>query len=115
LLANLFMHYAFDAWMARQFPGIRFERYCDDAGGALRASEQQARRVRDAIAGCLAEVGLELHPGKTRIVCVPRAQKERLHVGRKPRSMCCCVEDEGCGPSASPFGGWRQTASCCVG
>jgi RNA-directed DNA polymerase len=32
------------------------------------ASEQQARYVRDAIAGRLAHVGLELHPGKTRIV-----------------------------------------------
>jgi RNA-directed DNA polymerase len=31
-------------------------------------SEQQARQVRDAIAGRLAQVGLELHPDKTRIV-----------------------------------------------
>jgi RNA-directed DNA polymerase len=30
LLANLFMHYAFDAWMKREFPHIGFERYCDD-------------------------------------------------------------------------------------
>jgi RNA-directed DNA polymerase len=30
LLANLFMHYAFDAWMGRNL-AIRFERYCDDA------------------------------------------------------------------------------------
>jgi RNA-directed DNA polymerase len=30
LLANLFMHYAFDSWMAKQFPDIGFERYCDD-------------------------------------------------------------------------------------
>ena len=31
VLANLFLHYAFDAWMARTFPAIRFERYVDDA------------------------------------------------------------------------------------
>jgi RNA-directed DNA polymerase len=31
VLANLFLHYAFDAWMARQFPGVPFERYVDDA------------------------------------------------------------------------------------
>jgi retron-type reverse transcriptase len=31
VLANLFMHYAFDAWMARNFPGCPFERYADDA------------------------------------------------------------------------------------
>ena len=30
-LANLFMHYAFDPWMAREFPGCPFERYADDA------------------------------------------------------------------------------------
>jgi len=68
------MHYAFDAWIAREFPGVRFERYCDDVVVHC-ASEQQARQVRDAIAGRLAEVGLELHPGKTRIVCAPRAQE----------------------------------------
>jgi RNA-directed DNA polymerase len=67
LLANVFMHYAFDAWMTREFPGISFERYCDDAVVHC-GSEQQARQVRDAIAARLAQVGLELHPGKTRIV-----------------------------------------------
>ena len=29
VLANLFMHYAFDAWMAREFPTVPFERYAD--------------------------------------------------------------------------------------
>ena len=67
LLANLFMHYAFDSWMAREYPDLRFERYCDDAVVHC-VSEQQARQVRDAIAGRLAQVGLELHPDKTRIV-----------------------------------------------
>jgi RNA-directed DNA polymerase len=67
LLANAFMHYAFDAWMVREFPGIGFERYCDDAVVHCR-SERQARQVRDAIAARLARVGLELHPDKTRIV-----------------------------------------------
>ena len=31
ILANLFMHFAFDTWMARNFPGCPFERYADDA------------------------------------------------------------------------------------
>jgi retron-type reverse transcriptase len=31
LLANLFLHYAFDAWMARNFAHIPFERYADDS------------------------------------------------------------------------------------
>jgi Reverse transcriptase (RNA-dependent DNA polymerase) len=30
LLANLFMHYAFDTWLARGFPSVQFERYADD-------------------------------------------------------------------------------------
>ncbi len=30
LLANLFLHYAFDCWMARYYPTIPFERYADD-------------------------------------------------------------------------------------
>jgi RNA-directed DNA polymerase len=67
LLANLFMHYAFDAWMVRELPGITFERYCDDAVVHCR-SEKQARYVRDAIAARMVQVGLELHPDKTRIV-----------------------------------------------
>jgi RNA-directed DNA polymerase len=29
LLANLFMHHAFDDWMRRQFPHIKFERFAD--------------------------------------------------------------------------------------
>jgi RNA-directed DNA polymerase len=67
LLANLFMHYAFDAWMVREFPDLGFERYCDDAVVHCR-SERQARQVRDAIGARMNQVGLELHPDKTRIV-----------------------------------------------
>ena len=68
ILANLFMHYAFDAWMAREYPGVQFERYCDDVVVHCR-SEAQAHHVREAIAVRLdACGGLELHPDKTRIV-----------------------------------------------
>ncbi|WP_307857303.1 group II intron reverse transcriptase/maturase [Mycobacterium sp. SM1] len=67
LLANLFLHYAFDAWMVREHPELQFERYCEDAVVHCR-SEQQARQVRDAIATRLRQVGLDLHPDKTRIV-----------------------------------------------
>jgi len=67
LLANMFLHYAFDAWMARHYPTVRFERYCDDVIVHAR-SEREARRLRDAIAKRLAECGLELNESKTRIV-----------------------------------------------
>jgi RNA-directed DNA polymerase len=67
LLANMFLHYAFDAWMTREFPDVRFERYCDDMI-VHAASEQLARKLRSAIARRLAECGLQLNEQKTRIV-----------------------------------------------
>lgn len=66
-LANLFLHYGLDAWMVREFPAVPFERFADDAVIHC-VSESQARFVRDAVARRLVEVGLELHPDKTRIV-----------------------------------------------
>ena len=67
LLANLFLHYAFDAWMRREFPNIPFERYADDAVCHCR-SEAQANYLREALQRRLAQCGLELHPEKTRVV-----------------------------------------------
>jgi RNA-directed DNA polymerase len=67
VLANLFMHYAFDSWMAREFPGCPFERYADDAVVHCR-TRRQAEYVRGRIAERMAEVGLRLHPEKTRVV-----------------------------------------------
>jgi group II intron reverse transcriptase/maturase len=67
LLANLFLHYAFDQWMHRTFPNVPFERYADDGLVHCR-SERQAREVLDAIRGRFEQCGLELHPVKTKIV-----------------------------------------------
>ena len=67
LLANLFLHYAFDLWMRRTYPHIQFERYADDAIVHCR-TEEQARMVLDAIRGRFLQCSLELHPLKTRIV-----------------------------------------------
>jgi group II intron reverse transcriptase/maturase len=67
LLANRFMHYAFDLWLHRTFPGVPFERYADDAIVHCR-SEEQARTVLEAIRKRLEQCGLELHPTKTKIV-----------------------------------------------
>ena len=67
LLANMFMHYAFDAWLARTYPHVTFERYCDDAIVHC-ASRAQAETVLCGIADRLAQFGLRLHPDKTRIV-----------------------------------------------
>jgi RNA-directed DNA polymerase len=79
LLANLFMNYAFDAWMAREFPHVPFERFVDDVIVHC-VSEQQARRVKDAIAARLGECGgLRLHPQKTRIVYCKNSSRHGRH------------------------------------
>jgi RNA-directed DNA polymerase len=67
LLANLFLHYAFDAWMVRTFPAVRFERYCDDIVVHCR-SEREAHQVLQAIRDRLAACGVTTNQEKTRIV-----------------------------------------------
>jgi len=67
ILANLFLHYAFDAWMAREFPTTTFERYVDDVVVHCH-SEREANRVLAAIRERMSQVGLTLHPEKTKIV-----------------------------------------------
>ena len=78
LLANMFLHYAFDAWIAREYPGVRFERYCDDVI-VHASSERQALQLRAAIARRLADCGLELNEHKTRIVYCKDADRRGSH------------------------------------
>jgi RNA-directed DNA polymerase len=78
VLANLYLHYAFDMWLVREFPTVTFERYCDDAVIHC-ASQEQACQVRDALVVRLATVGLELHPDKTRIVYCQDADRRGDH------------------------------------
>lgn len=66
LLANIFMHHAFDDWMRRQFPQVPFERYADDVLAHC-SSEEQAKRVLEAITIRLGECKLEVNAEKTRI------------------------------------------------
>jgi RNA-directed DNA polymerase len=67
MLANLFMHYTFDAWMAREHPGLPWCRYADDGLVHCR-TEAEAKAVKAKLAARLAECHLELHPEKTKIV-----------------------------------------------
>jgi len=67
LLANLFLHYAFDTWMARAFPHIKFERYADDIICHCR-SEAEARALWRALDARFSVCKLTLHPQKTKIV-----------------------------------------------
>lgn len=67
VLSNLFVPYAFDAWMGRMFPGLLWCRYADD--GLMHCkSEQEAQALKAALKARFAECGLELHPEKTQIV-----------------------------------------------
>ncbi len=67
VLANLFMHYAFDSFLVREFPTVEFERYADDAVVHC-VTERQARHVWAALTDRMEQVGLRLHPDKTKIV-----------------------------------------------
>jgi RNA-directed DNA polymerase len=74
VLANLFMHFAFDLFLAREFPAVQFERYADDAVVHC-VSLRQAEQVLAALTERMAQVGLELHPDKTRIVYCKDAKR----------------------------------------
>jgi len=67
ILANLFLHYAFDKWIEREFPSVPFERYADDAVCHCK-SQSQAEQLKHELEVRMKEVGLELHPQKTKIV-----------------------------------------------
>lgn len=67
LLANMFLHYAFDEWMKRKHANNPFERYADDIVVHCR-TEEEAIKLREAIKERLLECKLELHPEKTKIV-----------------------------------------------
>jgi len=78
LLANLFMHYAFDTWIQRRYPTVQFARYADDAV-VHAGSREQAEEVLTAIRERLAECKLEVHPEKTKIVYCKDANRSGDH------------------------------------
>ena len=95
VLANLFLHYTFDLWMARTFPHLRWCRYADDGLVHCR-TEKEARAVWIALNSRMAECCLELHPTKTKIVyCRDGRRKGKfenvafdfLGYGFRPRSV----------------------------
>lgn len=86
MIANIFLHYGFDLWMTREFPSVQFERFADDAVVHC-VTERQARDVREAIGRRLADVGLLLHPDKTRIVYC-KDYKRHLDFGQVTFTFC---------------------------
>src|SRR6201993_804576 len=112
LLAHLFLHYAFDAWMSRTYPHIPFERYADDAICHGKSAEE-ARALRSALQDRFAACKLVLHPEKTKIVYCKDANRRgdfpnqsfdflgftfraRKALGRGRRAFACFL------PAASP-------------
>lgn len=69
LLANLFLHYAFDCWINRELPGVPFERYADDIV-CHTSNMKEARQVRERIAKRLKSLGLDVNEAKSKIVYV---------------------------------------------
>lgn len=67
LLANLYLHYAFDHWMQRNNPSIPFERYADDVLCHCR-SQKEAETLLEELRGRLLDCRLGLHPAKTKLV-----------------------------------------------
>lgn len=78
LLANIYLHIAFDKWMEIHQPHVEFERYCDDIIAHCK-SEQQARFIHHRIQERLETCKLELHSGKTKIVYCKNAWNKAKH------------------------------------
>lgn len=85
LLCNLFLHYALDLWMTRELPRVPFERFADDGVYHCR-TRKQAEYVLERIRRRLSELGLELHPKKTKVVFCARGQRAR-DTGEVPRAF----------------------------
>ncbi len=67
ILANLFLHYAFDKWLEKHYPKALWCRYADD-GLVHCYSEGGAQHMLEVLRQRFKECGLELHPEKTKIV-----------------------------------------------
>jgi RNA-directed DNA polymerase len=67
VLANLFLHYAFDKWMEKNYPQNPWARYADDGIAHCRTKEE-AVTLLASLNQRFNECGLELHPDKTQIV-----------------------------------------------
>jgi RNA-directed DNA polymerase len=82
LLANLFLHYALDRWLAQHYPQVPFERYADDAIVHCK-TEGEAQELRAALTARLAACGLELHPQKTKVVYCKDDSRRRTYPNEK--------------------------------
>ena len=75
LLSGLYMHYAFDRWITREFPMCKWERYADD-GIIHCVSKKQAEYVLDMLKKRMRDCGLEIHPDKSKIVYCQKSNEK---------------------------------------
>jgi group II intron reverse transcriptase/maturase len=114
LLANLFLHYVLDTWMAKHHPSVSFERYADDAVYHCK-SEAQAQLIRHELEERLQQCGLQAHPEKTRIVYCKDSNRKgeyehtnfdflgyqfRPRKAKNPRDQVFTSFSPGCSPKA---------------
>jgi RNA-directed DNA polymerase len=111
ILANLFMHYAFDLWMARNYPDLRWCRYADDGLVHCR-TETEALSIREALAARLTVCGLELHPLKTKIVYCKDQRRRGKHATVSFDFLGYCFRPRSVtGPSQKIFCGYTPAVS----
>jgi len=111
LLANLFLHYAYDAWMQRRQPYIPFERYADDVVCHCK-SEAQARWLLASIQKRLAECKLELNLQKTQIVYCKDDRRNGNYHNTEFDFLGFTFQHRGVkGPSGDVFMGFNPAAS----
>ena len=78
LLANLFLHYAFDEWMRLTHCQSPFERYADDIiihCASYEQAEDNLNQIKERLLAC----GLEVHPEKTKIVYCKDYRRKGSH------------------------------------
>ena len=78
ILSNLFLHYTFDLWMKRAHPDLPWCRYADDGLVHCR-TEQEAEALKAELQARLSACGLEMHPGKTKIVYCKDGKRQRRY------------------------------------
>jgi len=78
VLANLFLHYAFDAWMSKNYPSVPFERYADDTICHCK-NKEEAEKMKEVIQKRLNSCGLALNESKTKIVYCKDSNRRASH------------------------------------
>ena len=78
MLANLYLHHAFDKWVGRHYPSNPFERYADDIIVHCK-SKAEAEHLLASIRERLEGFELELHPEKTKLVYCKSWKRKQKH------------------------------------